>query len=42
MMDAKTAVRAAMEAERAAGHWSDPAKNDDPEDTQAILGGHEQ
>lgn len=42
MMDAKTAVRAAMEAERAAGHWSDPAKNDDPEDTRAILGGHEQ
>lgn len=38
MMDAKAAVRAAMEAERKAGHWSDPSRNDDPHDTQSKFG----
>ncbi|EFA22050.1 GTPase ObgE [Bifidobacterium gallicum] len=38
MMDARAAVRAAMMAEREAGHWADPSKDDDRHDTQAILG----
>lgn len=37
-MDAKTAVRAAMIAERKAGHWADPSIDDDRHDTTAILG----
>ena len=37
-MDAKTAVRAAMQAEREAGHWADPAVLDDPEDKNSLLG----
>ncbi len=35
-MDAKAAVRQAMEKERAAGHWNDPSRNDDPHDTQGL------
>lgn len=38
MMDAKAAVRAAMEAERKAGHWADPSHNDDPHDEQSLFG----
>lgn len=37
-MDAKTAVRAAMQAEREAGHWADPTVLDDPEDKTSLLG----
>ncbi|PLS31884.1 GTPase CgtA [Bifidobacterium margollesii] len=36
-MDAKTAVRAAMQAEREAGHWSDPAVLDDPDDKTSLI-----
>ncbi|MFC2346924.1 MAG: GTPase ObgE [Scardovia wiggsiae] len=35
-MDAKAAVRAAMEKERKAGHWVDPAKADDPHDEHGL------
>ena len=38
MMDAKTAVRAAMAAERAAGHWADPSIDDDRHDTTSLFG----
>lgn len=38
MMDAKQAVREAMEAERKANHWSDPTVNDDPQDAQGLIG----
>ncbi|BDR54075.1 GTPase Obg [Bombiscardovia apis] len=38
MMDAKQAVREAMAAERKAGHWADPTIDDDPEDTQGLIG----
>jgi len=37
MMDARTAVRAAMAEERKAGHWADPAVNDDPNDEHGLL-----
>ena len=36
-MDAKTAVREAMKAEREAGHWADPSRIDDPEGAQDFL-----
>ncbi|WP_018143361.1 GTPase ObgE [Alloscardovia criceti] len=36
-MDAKTAVRNAMMAERKAGHWADPSRVDDPEGAQDFL-----
>ncbi|MFD0705652.1 GTPase ObgE [Alloscardovia venturai] len=36
-MDAKTAVREAMAAERKTGHWADPTRNDDPEGAQDFL-----
>lgn len=35
-MDAKAAVRAAMEKERKAGHWADPLKADDPHDEHGL------
>ena len=35
-MDAKAAVRAAMEKERTAGHWADPSKADDPHDEHGL------
>ena len=35
-MDAKAAVRAAMEKERKAGHWADPSKADDPHDEHGL------
>lgn len=38
MMDAKQAVREAMEAERKANHWVDPSVNDDPKDTEGLIG----
>lgn len=38
MMDARAAVRQALDAERKAGHWADPSVDDDPHDEQAILG----
>lgn len=38
MMDAKTAVRQAMQAERQAGHWSDPSVDDDRHDEHGVLG----
>ncbi|BDR53645.1 GTPase Obg [Bombiscardovia nodaiensis] len=38
MMDAKQAVRQAMETERKVGHWADPAVADDPQDTQGLVG----
>ncbi|WP_337647061.1 GTPase ObgE, partial [Bifidobacterium pullorum] len=38
MMDARQAVREAMMAERAAGHWADPSVNDDPHDEQSLFG----
>ncbi|WP_291526797.1 GTPase ObgE [Bifidobacterium sp. UBA744] len=38
MMDAKTAVRAAMEAERKAGHWADPSVDDDRHDERSLFG----
>ncbi|MFT8532071.1 GTPase ObgE [Bifidobacterium aquikefiri] len=37
MMDAKQAVRDAMMAERKAGHWADPAVQDDPHDAGSML-----
>lgn len=36
-MDAKAAVRAAMKAERQAGHWADPSRVDDPNGEQDFL-----
>ncbi|MFT8704457.1 GTPase ObgE [Bifidobacterium aquikefiricola] len=39
MMDAKQAVRDAMMAERKAGHWADPAVQDDPHDEGSMLSG---
>lgn len=38
MMDARAAVRAAMQAERAAGHWADPSIDDDRHDEQSLFG----
>ncbi|MEE1297015.1 MAG: GTPase ObgE [Bifidobacterium sp.] len=38
MMDAKTAVRAAMQAEREAGHWADPSVDDDRHDETSLFG----
>lgn len=38
MMDAKTAVREAMMAERKVGHWSDPSVDDDRHDENGLLG----
>ncbi|NMN01344.1 GTPase CgtA [Bifidobacterium sp. DSM 109958] len=38
MMDAKSAVRAAMQAEREAGHWADPSIDDDRHDTTSLFG----
>lgn len=38
MMDARTAVRAAMAAERAAGHWADPSIDDDRHDETSLFG----
>lgn len=38
MMDAKTAVREAMMAERKAGHWADPSVDDDRHDEQSLFG----
>ncbi|HJE20789.1 MAG TPA: GTPase ObgE, partial [Bifidobacterium pullorum] len=38
MMDARQAVREAMMAERAAGHWADPSIDDDPHDEQSLFG----
>ena len=40
MMDAKAAVREAMMAERKAGHWADPAVDDDLHDEHTLFGGH--
>ena len=40
MMDAKAAVREAMMAERKAGHWADPAVDDDRHDEHTLFGGH--
>ncbi|MFT8926394.1 MAG: GTPase ObgE [Bifidobacterium sp.] len=39
MMDAKQAVRDAMMAERKAGHWADPAVQDDPHDEDGMVSG---
>ncbi len=39
MMDAKSAVREAMKAERKVGHWSDPSVDDDRHDDQGLIGG---
>ena len=38
MMDAKTAVREAMMAERKAGHWADPGIDDDRHDENSLFG----
>ncbi|KFJ03882.1 GTPase ObgE [Bifidobacterium subtile] len=38
MMDAKTAVREVMREERRAGHWADPAVDDDRHDEHGLLG----
>ncbi|MEK0306108.1 GTPase ObgE [Bifidobacterium favimelis] len=38
MMDAKQAVRQVMDQERRAGHWADPAVDDDPHDQEGLLG----
>ncbi|AKV55645.1 GTP-binding protein, GTP1/OBG family [Bifidobacterium actinocoloniiforme DSM 22766] len=38
MMDARQAVRQAMAAERKAGHWADPAVDDDPRDEHGLIG----
>ncbi len=38
MMDARAAVRAAMQAEREAGHWADPAVDDDKHDETSLFG----
>ena len=37
-MAARQAVREAMMAERAAGHWADPSVNDDPHDERSLFG----
>lgn len=38
MMDAKTAVRNAMMAERKSGHWADPSVDDDKHDENSLFG----
>ena len=38
MMDARSAVRAVMQAEREAGHWADPSVDDDRHDEHGLLG----
>ncbi|KFI63184.1 GTPase ObgE [Bifidobacterium cuniculi] len=38
MMDARAAVRAAMQAEREAGHWADPGIDDDRHDETSLFG----
>ncbi|RSX46064.1 GTPase CgtA [Bifidobacterium castoris] len=38
MMDARAAVRAAMQAEREAGHWADPSIDDDRHDETSLFG----
>ncbi len=38
MMDARAAVRAAMQAEREAGHWADPSVDDDKHDEKSLFG----
>ncbi|NEG89150.1 GTPase ObgE [Bifidobacterium aerophilum] len=38
MMDARAAVREAMAAERAAGHWADPSIDDDRHDETSLFG----
>ena len=38
MMDARAAVREAMMAERAAGHWADPSIDDDRHDETSLFG----
>ena len=38
LMDARAAVRAAMQAEREAGHWADPAVDDDRHDETSLFG----
>ena len=38
MMDARAAVRAAMQAEREAGHWADPTVDDDRHDETSLFG----
>ena len=38
MMDARADVRAAMQAEREAGHWADPAVDDDRHDETSLFG----
>ena len=38
MMDARAAVRATMQAEREAGHWADPAVDDDRHDETSLFG----
>ena len=38
MMDARAAVRAAMQTEREAGHWADPAVDDDRHDETSLFG----
>lgn len=38
MMDARAAVRAAMAAEREAGHWADPSVDDDRHDETSLFG----
>ena len=38
MMDARAAVRADMQAEREAGHWADPAVDDDRHDETSLFG----
>ncbi|EPI45766.1 hypothetical protein HMPREF1581_01283, partial [Gardnerella vaginalis JCP8108] len=38
MMDAKSAVRDAMMAERKQGHWADPSVDDDKHDEQSLFG----
>lgn len=38
MMDARAAMRAAMQAEREAGHWADPAVDDDRHDETSLFG----
>lgn len=43
MMDAKSAVREAMMAERKSGHWADPSVDDDRHDENSLFGrGEEQ
>lgn len=43
MMDAKSAVRDAMMAERKSGHWADPSVDDDRHDENSLFGrGEEQ